>query len=169
MRRINSNAATSQVKRKRVNNRKTCFILLLMTTILMLVPSLSLAMPPMKKTNFEAVFASSSVSECPFDNDLVNEKWVGELLRARLKQTPNSFEDGVLWLAVQCMELDALPGTYAFYIEGQWTWSFGNGDGIYPIHLLSDLLGVGERDFIIQGVEQVMDQTITKYLKANLE
>ncbi len=143
-----------------------------MTTILMLAPSLSLAMPPMKKTNFELVYASSSVNDdCPIDTDLVNEKWVGELLRARLKQTLNSFEDGVLWLAVQCMELDAAPGTYAFYIEGQWTWALGNGNGdrVYPVHYLSDLLGVGQRDFIIQGVEQVMDQTITEYLKANLE
>ena len=167
MQRIKLNVATSKVREDKVRNGKSCFKILLTTTILMIVPSLSLAMPPMKKTDFELVYAASSVSDCPFDKDLINEKWTGELLRARLKETPMMAEKGWLWLSANCMELESTPGAYAFVIEGQWTWSVDETK--FPIYVLAEAMGIGYRDFILQQADRIMDETITEYLKVNLE
>lgn len=136
----------------------TCFVM----------PLQSNAMPPMKKKSFENVYAGTYVDDdCPFTEEEARKVWSGELLRARLRLNFNDGEEGWLWTGVNCDERKGAPGMYIYVISGEWTWKVA--DEVWPVFVLESTFGIGDRSDILQSMDEVIRDTVTEYLKLNLE
>ena len=122
--------------------------------------------------------------ECPVEDKLVRDKWMGELLRARLKPhailTPNtakkgdfeSFENGggTIRFTLSCMMKEGVlePDLYVFVMDSEWLF-------LNQYDETSILTMRGEHGFWIVGAPTITDDirehieaAITKYLEANL-
>ena len=125
------------------------------------------AMPPMKRADFETVFAGESVTdECVLDEDYVSSVWDDELIRARIKQGFTNSESGWLWLTLQCFALEGRNDRYVFDIDVNWTWKVSDGE--WPELPLGGTYGIGPATDVKSSVREVINSAITEYLKANL-
>lgn len=127
----------------------------------------SQAMPSMKSSDFEVVYAGGRVEgECIVDKDYLSSVWDAQLLRARIK---NQFRDaalGWLWIDVLCARANHNPNQFVYDIDVVWTWKAD--ENLYPEVALSGMYGIGSEDAIKQYVEDRINDAITEYLKANL-
>jgi hypothetical protein len=127
----------------------------------------SYAMPSMKSSDFETVYASGHVEgECIVEKDYLSSVWEAQLLRARIK---NQYRDpalGWLWIDVDCGPALHNPDMFIYFIDAVWTWTVG--EDLFPELSLSASYGVGSEDQIKKGVEDRINEAITEYLKANL-
>ena len=125
------------------------------------------AMPSMKRADFETVYASGQVAgECGVEKEYLSSVWEAQLLRARIKNQYRDAALGWLWIDVDCDRANHSPDMFIYDIDVVWTWKV-SGD-LFPEYSLSASFGVGSEDAIKKGVEDRINEAITKYLKANL-
>jgi len=132
----------------------------------------------MKHDNFEYLMFSLSLQpECPASRDEVNQIFKGELLRARLKNfnkalmegdSPEGyFPSGYMALTASCLKRNDME-SLVFSITANWHVDM-NLAGEQLLVKLVGYIGYGPKDAFKEGVEDVVEEAITKYLEANLD
>ena len=141
----------------------------LLIVVLLLFPlSLLADMPSMKRDNFELVFAASDVGEeCPVTKDDVNGFWEAEMLRARLKRQFYGGEDGWLWIKLSCVQMGSNDERIVYHAQSSWTWKDPSGDWVNSNRYNN--MGIVGEQALVASVKEIIEATITQYLKENLE
>ena len=121
-------------------------------------------------------YRSSTGVACPFEYNEVDDIIEGELIRSRIKPIywTNRLEESeaILVLDVQanCLERDNLNPVFDVDV---YFALYRFVDGLYSGSFLADWefgsFGIGDHDYILQSVEDAVEDAITAYVKANFD
>jgi hypothetical protein len=116
----------------------------------------------------ELAYWSAINSECPLTGEELDSIVKGVLLRSRIKPLEDQIlEAGTVYLnvSVQCTSVVA-DNKHAYYIRAE----FGRYNPPPPVLFDAPVyrVGIGDKDFIKQNCEDVVESAVTLFIKANL-